>query len=126
MMRSAWLRRGDVVAIGVVLAAALLSGIGIWFNRAPAARVSIQYSNGSVAFFSIEENRTVEVDGDQGITLIVEIADGRARVKHSDCPDQVCVHSGWLSRSGQASACVPAGICVQIVGGEDQVDGVTA
>lgn len=125
-MRPVWLRRGDVVTIGVVLAAVLLSGIAIWFNRAPAARVSIQHPDGSSALFSIADNRIIEVDGAQGITLTVEIANGRVRVKHSDCPDQVCVHSGWLSRSGQAAACVPAGVCVQIVGGDSQVDGVTA
>ncbi len=125
-MRPAWLRRGDVVVIGVVLAAALLSGIVIWFNRAPAARVSVQYPDGSSALFSITENQSITITGNEDITLIVEIADGRVRVKHSDCPDQVCVHSGWLSQSGQAAACVPAGVCVQVVGGGSQVDGVTA
>ena len=125
-MRPAWLRRGDVVVIGVVLAAALFAGIGIWFDRAPAARVSIQYPDGSSALFSISENRSVEIVGNGGIALTVEIADGRVRVKHSDCPDQVCVHSGWSSQSGQAAACVPAGVCVQVVGGDSQVDGVTA
>lgn len=125
-MRPAWLRRGDVVIIGTILAIVLFSGIIIWFNRAPATRVSIQYPDGSTALFSIDENRTVAIEGDQGIHLVVEIADRRVRVKHSECPDQVCVHSGWLSESGQAAACVPAGVCVQVVGGESQIDGVTA
>lgn len=125
-MRPVWLRRGDAVVIGVVLTITLLSGIAIWCHRAPAARVSIQYPDGSSALFSLDEDRLIEIEGNQDITLTVEIADGRARVKRSDCPDQVCVHSGWLSRNGQAAVCVPAEVCVQIVGGESQVDGVTA
>ncbi len=125
-MRPVWLRRGDLVVVCVVLTAALLSGIGIWFHRAPAVRVSVQYPDGSSAFFSLEENRRIEITGNNHIELVVQIADGRVRVEHSDCPDQVCVHSGWLSRSGQAAACVPADVCVRLIGADNTVDGVTA
>lgn len=125
-MRPVWLRRGDLVVVCVVLTAALLSGIGIWFHRAPAVRVSVQYPDGSSALFSLEENRRIEITGNNHIELVVQIADGRVRVEHSDCPDQVCVHSGWLSRSGQAAACVPAGVCVRLISADNMVDGVTA
>ncbi len=125
-MRPVWLRRGDWIVVGAVLVTALLSGIGIWLHRAPAVRVSVQYPDGSTALFSLEENRCLEIVGNNSITLTVEIADGRVCVAHSDCPDQVCVHSGWLSHSGQAAACVPAGVCVRLVGADNTVDGVTA
>lgn len=125
-MRPVWLRRGDVAVIGVVLVTALFFGFTIWFNPAPATRVSVQYPDGSSALFSIRENCRIEIIGHEDIDLVVEIADGRVRIAHSDCPDQVCVHSGWLSHDGQAAACVPAGVCVQVIGGDSTVDGVAS
>ena len=55
---------------------------------------------------------------------VIEITEGGVRMKEADCPDQICVHSGWLSREGQSAACIPAGIAVKITGG--QGDGVDA
>ncbi len=125
-LRPVWLRRGDMAAACAVLVTALLAALFLWFGRAPAARVSVQYPDGHTAVYALDEPRTVEIAGSNGIGLIVEIGNGRARVAQSDCPDQVCVHSGWLSRNGQTAACVPAGVCVQILGGDTTVDGVTA
>ncbi len=119
------LRRGDVMAASVVGLAALLCGMGFWFQHTPAARVAIRYPNGSSAFFSMTESREVTVEGNDGIVLAVTIADGRVCVSESTCPDHTCVRSGWLSKNGQVAACVPAGVYVQVVGCNGEVDGVT-
>ncbi|SDB38939.1 hypothetical protein SAMN02910317_01944 [Ruminococcaceae bacterium FB2012] len=37
---------------------------------------------------------TVEYEGRKNV---VEIKDGRIRVKEADCPDHVCVRTGWLT-----------------------------
>lgn len=120
------LRRGDVIAASVVGLAALLCGMGFWFQRIPAAQVAIRYPNGSSAFFSMTESRELTVVGNAGIVLTVTIAEGRVCVSESTCPDHVCVRSGWLSKNGQVAACVPAGVYVQVVSGNSEVDGVTA
>ncbi len=125
-MRPVWLRRGDIAAACAVLVTALLAAFFLWFGQAPASQVSVQYPDGHVEYVSLSHKKEIRISGNNGIALVVEIADGRACVRESSCPDQVCVHSGWLSRSGQTAACVPAGVCVQIVGGEPTVDGVTA
>ena len=44
----------------------------------------------------------------------------------SDCPDQVCVHTGWLNQPGQFAACIPNQVLLVIVGETGgQVDGIT-
>lgn len=48
---------------------------------------------------------------------------GRIRFVWSDCPDGVCVRTGWISRVGQTAACVPNRVLIKITGdaGEDTV-----
>ncbi|MBQ7921868.1 MAG: NusG domain II-containing protein [Clostridia bacterium] len=64
---------------------------------------------------SLTENRTIPVENG-GYSLRVEICDGTAAIIASDCPDQVCVHTGRISKTGQAAACVPAGVILHITG----------
>ncbi len=125
-MKPIRLCRGDVAVACAVLAAALAVALFLWFGQPSATQVTIQYPDGKSAVYSLMRDRVLEVDGNNEIRLIVEIQNGKARVRESTCPDQVCVHGGWLSRSGQIAACVPAGLCVQILGGDAVIDGVTA
>lgn len=46
----------------------------------------------------------------------VECDSGRIRVAEANCPDQVCVHTGWISHPGQAVACVPGGVLIKLIG----------
>lgn len=51
-----------------------------------------------------------------GIHFKLLIKDGKVRFLVSDCPNQVCVNTGFISISGQIAACVPAGVLVRIAG----------
>ncbi|WP_324717394.1 Gx transporter family protein [Carboxydochorda subterranea] len=48
------------------------------------------------------------------VELVLEVRDGRIRVKSSTCPHQVCVHTGWIDRPGQVIVCVPGRAVVAI------------
>jgi hypothetical protein len=48
--------------------------------------------------------------------LVVEVADGAVRVREADCPDQVCVLTGWISSPGDMIVCVPYRVVIQITG----------
>ena len=49
--------------------------------------------------------------------LVVEVAGGAVRVRESDCPDQICVLTGWISAPGDMIVCVPYRVVIQVVGG---------
>ncbi|MCX5779093.1 MAG: NusG domain II-containing protein [Elusimicrobia bacterium] len=56
----------------------------------------------------------------------LEIAQGRARIFSSDCPQNICVHLGWIHYSGQSIVCVPNQITVEIKSdGVPLLDGVS-
>ena len=50
------------------------------------------------------------------LTLTVEIRSGKARVSRSNCPDGVCVASGWIGEPGQSVVCAPADVRLLITG----------
>lgn len=56
---------------------------------------------------------------------IIEIKDGRIRVREADCPDQTCVRMGWLSSSALPVVCLPHHLEIAFVGDDGGVDAVS-
>ena len=85
---------------------------------APASRrtARITTPEGEITW-ELSRDNTWELTGRDGIPVVIEAADGRIRFYSSGCPDQICVHSGWLSREGQSAACIPAGVALKITRG---------
>ena len=54
--------------------------------------------------------------------VIIVAENGRIRFEQSDCPDLVCVNTGWIKRRGRIAACLPNRILIKIVGFSDEVD----
>lgn len=46
----------------------------------------------------------------------VEIKDGQVRVTAADCPDLLCVHTGWRKHVGQIIVCLPHYFVLKIAG----------
>jgi hypothetical protein len=49
-----------------------------------------------------------------GKNISIEVETQRARVLHSDCPDKVCVKTGWVSACGELAACLPNRVALYI------------
>jgi len=45
---------------------------------------------------------------------IIEVEPGRIRFKQADCPDKICVHTGWLEEPGDVAVCMPNRAVVKI------------
>lgn len=74
----------------------------------------------------LSSDQEVSVSGPLGET-VVEVKDGRIRVKRSPCPHQVCVKMGFKGTDGDVVACVPNRVVVRVTGDKDtnSIDGVT-
>ena len=46
----------------------------------------------------------------------IRLEKGRIRMADANCPDRDCVHTGWLSRPGQGSVCLPHRVAIRILG----------
>ena len=57
-------------------------------------------------------DRTIDLDGHNVIVL-----SGKTAVMQSaDCPDQVCVRTGRLTRAGQVAVCLPHRVILKLTG----------
>lgn len=80
------------------------------------------YQNGirlhSIDLSAVESPYTITVTG--SIENIIEVEKGRIRVRSATCPDQVCVHQGWISSGIVPIACLPNGLIIQIEAAPDE------
>ena len=103
----------DIAVVVLLLLAALLSAY-FTLSRGAGTTCTVTYGSASETF-PLSEDRTIPVLSN-GHALTVVIEDGAVSVAASDCPDQVCVNSGSVSKAGQAVVCVPAQVTVRIGG----------
>ncbi len=45
---------------------------------------------------------------------IVEVDNGRIRMSEADCPDQICIRTGWISSPRQQVVCLPHKAVIKI------------
>ena len=63
---------------------------------------------------NINEDNYYELDGKVG-KFHIEVKDGKGRAIDVDCPNQICVHTGWISVDNPIPIiCLPNGIMEQI------------
>lgn len=55
----------------------------------------------------------------------IEVQNGKIRFLSSDCPDKLCVESGWLETNGATSACLPQEVVISVTGEKSDFDIMT-
>lgn len=123
-VRSLRLKPGDFVIVVLVLALAAAVALPFLTGGSKALYAEIYQDEKLVKRVLLTEglHETVTIDG--SVQNVIEI-DGRTiRFSESTCPDQVCVRTGTLTRSGQTAVCLPNRVIVRLRGGEPEVDAV--
>jgi hypothetical protein len=142
-----YMKFGDFIIAGVVIAMC----IALWINlaigyQAKASDAEIVINGKIVLRYNlVTQKRNFEADDlrvilpsfsetkdEHGDTLIhmesnsieydLLLTGGKVEFARSNCPDQVCVHTGLISRSGEIAACVPANALVRIVKEKESQD----
>lgn len=68
---------------------------------------------------------TIEVQGSNGSYNHLAAEHGRIRMTAASCPDQICVHQGWIDSGAIPIVCLPNGVIIQIEGGGGDLDAAT-
>lgn len=118
----------------VILTAALLaaSAVGAFAlsRRTAEGTVARIYQDGalvrSIDLAHLTGTETVTITGPAGESVITA-EPGRICVSHADCPDQICVHQGWISTEAVPIVCLPNKLVIRLEGpgAETEFDGVT-
>ena len=83
-------------------------------TNADTATVVIRDGAQNVYELPLGQDATKTITTDLG-TNVIEIKDGRVHVEEADCPNQDCVHQGWIDAAGQQIVCLPHKLTVDIV-----------
>lgn len=104
-----------VLAIAAIACVGLVATCLMGANtNADTATVVIRDGEQNVYELPLSQNTTKSVTTDLGTNLI-EIKDGRVHVEEADCPNQDCVHQGWIDAAGEQIVCLPHKLTVDIV-----------
>ena len=112
MHRKRWFRWGDLIPAAICIALAAVLAVRPFF--AAAGECAVVHTPTDDVRLPLAEDTTLTVTGHGGLTVTVTVQNGTVRVSQADCPDQVCVHTGVLSKNGQSAACLPSGITVTV------------
>ena len=112
-------RKGDLLAIVLVLALAAVVALFFVPNRGTTENAMVQiYQDGKLMQeLSLESDQSILITGEYENTVVIR--NGRACIGQSNCPGEDCVHSGWISSPGRSVVCLPNRVEIRITGSSE-------
>ncbi len=116
--------RRDVWLLAGLLLLALLGFL--LFGRGARGDVSARIAVDGQVVRTVDLTKDSDFALEQNPHIRFSVREGAIAFVSSDCPDRLCVHSGYLSRPGQMAACLPRRVSLTVIGTDDSdgVDGV--
>ena len=112
------LRKADILLFFSFLAlAALIAVLPLMRSSGGEQKVRIISGGEITGIYPLENDIDVEVRHD-GHLNIVSIKDKKVHMEYSDCRNQICVHTGEITRPGDTIVCLPNYVIVEITGSE--------
>lgn len=124
------LKKGDVLLVLMVIFCVLAGcalcntnspdSIASWDNLSNSSKTGkiiaiIKKDNVTIETInlsSIKNRKTIKVSGQYTATIIAE--HNRICFLDSNCPDEVCIKTGWLSKAGDLAVCLPNKIIIKL------------
>ncbi|EMW6077525.1 NusG domain II-containing protein [Enterococcus faecium] len=121
-LRKAGVKIGDVIIIGILIITSFIPLFVFSIEKEnetteDAIKYAIVRIDGKeMDRFDLDKinHKLVNYHPAKGQYNIVEIKDGRIRVKEDNSPDQIAVRTGWISKPGQTSICLPHKLVISI------------
>ena len=114
-----------LISIGLLLIVCICF---LLFQKTGNGQLARIYADGElireIDLSAVTEGYTFSVETPYGVNEI-QVEPGDIRVTASDCPDGVCIHSGWLAKSGLPIVCLPHRLVIQLENASGGLDSVT-
>ncbi len=108
---------------GIIVLVLLIIGLIIWMiykqtlsKEPPVAEIFVNSSLVEKVRLDKGMDKTFTIKGKEQVVLHLK-KNGSISFEASDCPDQICVGSGELGTAGKSAACLPNGMVIKIVSG---------
>lgn len=109
----------------IIITVVMIGAAAVWcayVMKPKSGRTAVISQDGKVIQridLASEKDKTIEVTYD-GRKNIIEIQEGRIRMKSADCPDHFCMDTGWLE-DGKPIVCLPNRLVIEYENGD--IDG---
>ena len=107
------LKKGDFIIIAAVL---LIAGIAVLLIMRQNLGGYVKITSFSdTSTYPINEDRNIEIIGDNGGHNLVVISDGKVWVKEADCKNRICVNHKPVYKNHESIVCLPNHLVVEVV-----------
>lgn len=104
------MKKSDIIlVVSVVLLAVVVFFAFFKLPFKDGKTVRISKNNEIVYEGSLSEDKTIDLKGN-----IVEIKNGKVKVRKATCKNQVCVNKGEISKEGENIVCLPNKVIIEI------------
>ena len=118
-------RKKELIAVLVLVLIACITFVCVrFFVEDKGKYVKVYVNNKLDKTFDLNKDNRYLIDTKKGYNLLI-IKNGKASVVDSDCPNQICVNKGAISKNDESIICLPHHVVVTIESSEDKdVDAV--
>ncbi len=110
------INRRDIWLLGGLIALAAIIYAAFYFFGSQGGNVSARITVDGALVREVNLARDAEFALDENPSVRFQVRRGAIAFILSDCPDKVCIHSGFLSTPGQTAACLPNKVLLYIYG----------
>jgi hypothetical protein len=122
------MKKGDKITAIVIACIIVISSIGVfaYMNIIKGSRhiAEIKQDGKVIRTIDLDKIDTAEeikITYNDGYNII-RVENGRIKIIDADCPDKLCVKTGWITESGQSVICLPHKLIIKIQGGSKEID----
>jgi hypothetical protein len=122
------MKRNDIILLcGILLLAAVLFVcLGRRDGTEAGAVVVVSVKGEEYGRYVLTKNQKIEITGPLGSNYL-RIEAGMVWMEEAVCPDHYCIRQGKTAKAGEQIICLPNGIVVEILGGEERgLDGIVS
>lgn len=115
------LKPWDVIIILLLIVSSFIPAVIFGLNRqeavkTPEKQAVLRVDGKELKTFDLSADKTYtyryeDKDGDYNL---IEVTDGRIRIKEANCGDQICVRRGWAAKDGETIVCLPHKLVIEI------------
>jgi hypothetical protein len=114
-MKPRLLRKSDLLLIIIILAVAAACWVSYsLLGSGTGDIVVVSVDNKEYARLPLDKDTSLLITSANGGTNLLVIENKTAYMAESDCKNQVCVHAGRISKSGEIIVCLPHKVVVTI------------
>ncbi len=107
-------RRNDLLLLGGILLFAVIFGILRLSLMSDGEKVNVIKNGEITAVYSLKEDLSVTINGENGWVNELVIKDKKAYVSKANCPDKICAKHRPVKKSGETIVCLPHRLVIEI------------